>query len=91
MLVEKLGSKSKRRMTIEDIYSGGEVLIINGELYLCPRCEDIEFDLDYSHCEDYVLVNLDTGLVEAFHGSTPCSWVRGAKFSYSVEECIEWV
>ena len=92
MLIEKLGHKSKRRMTIEYVYSEGEVLVINGELYLCPRC-DYGIDFDYINCEenDYVLVRLDTGRLEAFDGSVPCALVKDAKLSYSVENCVEWV
>lgn len=92
MKITKLGNKSKRRITIQDIYCAGEVVKINDSLYLCIGENYVEVDIDTYDCEyEYVLVNLETGQLEAFEGSTVCGWVKEAQLGFYEDDSLEWV
>lgn len=92
MKVTKLGSKSKRRIKIEDVYSAGEVLKINDSLYLCISEKQVEVDTDtYDDAYEYVLVSLETGQLVAFEGSTVCGWVKDAQIGFYEDDSLEWV
>ncbi len=93
MRIAKLGHKSQRRITINDVFSGGEILKIGKHFYLCPVVNDdegVKFDGDEFWARDYVLVNLETGLLEAFDGDTACGWVKNAQLNFYEDESLEW-
>lgn len=93
MVVNSLGYKSKRKMTLEQYIEGGTIVRINGNFYILPIEDEIAFDWDGDNiCRgDVALVNLKNGNLELFAVTTPCEIIKNAQLNYFEDEVESWV
>ena len=92
MVVNNLGYKSKRKMTLEQYIEGGTIVRVNGNLYILPIEDDVVFDWSYLDSDDFIiLVNLTNGNLEAFSVTTPCEIIKNAQLNYFEDEIDSWV
>lgn len=94
MVVNSLGYKSKRKMTLDSCLEGGTIVRINGTLYILPIEDEIAFDWDENNIcsDDYiVLVNLKNGNLEVFSVTTSCEIIKNAQLNYFEDEVESWV
>lgn len=94
MVVNNLGYKSKKKMTLEHYMDGGTIVRVNGNLYIFPVEDDIGFDWheDSWDGNDYVaLVNLNNGNLEVFSTDTSCEIIKNAQLNYFEDEVESWV
>lgn len=92
MVVNSLGYKSKRKMTLEKYIEGGTIVRVNGKLYILPIEDDVVFDWSYLDSDDnIILVNLTNGNLEAFPVTTPCEIIKNAQLNYFEDEVESWV
>lgn len=94
MVVNSLGYKSKRKMTLEQYIEGGTIVRVNGNLYIIPIEDEIAFDWDgyNANSDDYIaLVNLKNGNLELVSVTTPCEIIKNAQLNYFEDEVESWV
>ena len=92
MVVNNLGYKSKRKMTLEQYIEGGTIIRVNGNLYILPIEDDVVFDWSYLDSDDnIILVNLKNGNLEVFPVTTPCEIIKNAQLNYFEDEIESWV
>ena len=94
MVVNNLGYKSKRKMTLEQFIDGGTIVRVNGNLYILPIEDEMNFDWDENNIDsddNIVLVNLTNGNLEIFPVNTPCEIIKNAQLSYFEDEVESWV
>lgn len=94
MVVNNLGYKSKRKMTLEHYMDGGTIVRVNGNLYIFPIEDEMNFDWGENNVngDDYiVLVNLENGNLELFDVTTPCEIIKNAQLNYFEDEIESWV
>lgn len=94
MVVNSLGYKSKRKMTLEQYIEGGTIVRVDGNLYILPIEDDICFDWNENNIDsddNIALVNLGNGNVELFPVTTPCEIIKNAQLNYFEDEVESWV
>ena len=92
MLVNNLGYKSKRKMTLEQFIDGGTIVRVNGKLYILPIEDEANFDWDKLNDDDnIILVNLTNGNLEVFPVTTPCEIIKNAQLNYFEDEVESWI
>lgn len=92
MLVNSLGYKSKRKMTLEQFIDGGTIVRVNGKLYILPIEDEAYFNWDEINDDDnIILVNLANGNLEVFPVTTPCEIIKNAQLNYFEDEVESWV
>ena len=94
MLVNNLGYKSKRKMTLEQFIDGGTIIRVNGNLYILPIEDEANFDWDGDKIDsddNIILVNLKNGNLEVFSVTTPCEIIKNAQLNYFEDEIESWV
>ena len=91
MKVTKTGTPSKRRFTLNDIpHEGGEVVEVEGRVYLYPIANDC--DIDYPDSETYtVFVDLISGELVPLRDDQECYLIKDAEFKYNNDNLTEWV
>lgn len=92
MVVNSLGYKSKRKMTLEQFIDGGSIVRVNGKLYILPIEDEAYFNWDELNDDDnIILVNLTNGNLEVFPVTTPCEIIKNAQLNYFEDEVESWV
>jgi len=94
MVVNNLGYKSKRKMTLEQYIEGGTIVRVDGSLYILPIEDDICFDWNENNIDsdnNIALVNLGNGNVELFPVTTSCEIIKNAQLNYFEDEVESWV
>ena len=91
MKIKKMGTPSKRRLTIKDIpYEGGEVVEVCEKVYLYLLTH--KYTLDYQDYETHtIFVDLATGELVPLSNDQECSLIQDAEFKYNNDNLIEWV
>ena len=95
MKITKIGTPSKKRLTIEDIpYEGGEVVEVCGKVYLYPiTVANAEmYEINYSSYETHtIFIDLASGELTPLRNDQECSLIKDAEFKYNNDNLIEWV
>lgn len=92
MVVNSLGYKSKRKMTLDHNIDGGTIVRVNGKLYILPIEDEAYFNWDELNDDDnIILVNLTNGNLEVFPVTTPCEIIKNAQLNYFEDEVESWV
>lgn len=94
MVVNNLGYKSKKKMTLDCSMDGGTIVRVDGKLYIMPIEDEVNFDWNENSLNEYdniILVNLNNGNLEVFSIDTPCEIIKNAQLNYFEDEVESWM